>query len=981
MSGNPTVYSIPAGAPFLDDLARGLLAMADGDGEALAAMTVLLPTRRACRALGEAFLRSGDGRAMLLPAMRPLGDADEDELLRDAPDDGAALDLPPAPSPARRALLLAELVRGSEVMGRLDAARALRLAGDLARLLDTLAREDRALDDLKGLVPEEFANHWRQTLSFLRILEAPWAALLSAEGAMDGIARRNAVLRLQAEAWRQAAPSAPVIAAGSTGSIPATAELLGVVARLPRGAVVLPGLDPEIDEASWEALSEGHHQSGLKQLLERLEVARDGVAAWPWTAPLPGAGLHRARLLREAMRPAETSQAWRRLPEIPADALAGFERHDCPSPREEAEIIALGLREALETPGAVAALVTTDRALARRVVAQVKRWRIDIDDSAGTPLARTPPGIFLRLAAEAMATDFAPVPLLALLKHPLFRAGLTPARARARARRLERLALRGPRPAAGVDGLRAVLVDEAEAPPLALLLDRLEAATEAYRALARAPQATFADMAAAHFAAAESLARDEDGRSILWDGEAGEAAANLAHEVGEATAGLRPIEPASHPAMFTELLAGRVVRPAHGRHPRLHIWGPLEARLRSVDRLILGGLNEGVWPPEAEIDPWLSRPMRARAGLPSPERRIGLAAHDFVQAASAPRVMLTRSIKVEGTETVSSRWLTRLDAVMVGAGLAWETGVARRWEDWRLSLSEPAVYAPGAPPEPRPPVAARPRRLSATQIETWMRDPYAIYARHVLGLQALDPIDADAGAADRGSAIHKALELFTRAYPDALPPDALEGLLAFGRDSFRDLLTRPGIRAFWWPRFERVARWFVEHERIYRRHALPLGNEARGILTLPGPAGDFTLVARADRIDRRADGGLVLVDYKTGAPPSDKDVKQGFAPQLPLEAAIAKAGGFEGVPPDEIAGLAYWRLGGGEPAGEVREVKLDGETAARTARDGLVRLIAAFDDPATPYRARPRPRAEPRFSDYGHLARLSEWSSGREGGE
>ncbi len=981
MAETPRIHSIPAGAPFLEALARGLLAMAAGDGEALARTTVLLPTRRACRALGETFLRLGEGRAILLPAMRPLGDADEDEVLLDARDEGEALALPPAPTATRRVLLLGELVRASAVMGRLDAARALGLGRELARLLDSLEREDRSLDDLADLVPDEFARHWQRTLAFLRILDRPWRNLLAAEGAMDALARRNAILRLEAERWRRAPPVDPVVAAGSTGSIPATAELLSVVAHLPRGAVVLPGLDREIDEESWQAIPEGHHQAGLKQLLERLGVARDEVAPWPWVETTSPARAARAELLREALRPAETSQAWRALDRLSATGLDGLERHDCAGPREEAEIVALRLRETVERPGATAALVTPDRELARRVVVILRRWGVEIDDSAGIPLGRTPPGVFLRLVAEALTADFTPIALLAVLKHPLLRAGTTPARVRGRSRRLELLALRGPRPAAGIAGLRALVAEDREAPALLALLDLLDEASRPFRALERAGLASLDDLVRAHVGAAESLSHDETGRPVLWDGEAGEAAANLAHEIAAAAAGLRPVETASYAAMFAELLAGRVVRPAHGRHPRLHIWGPLEARLQSVDLVVLGGLNEGVWPPEAEIDPWLSRPMRARLGLASPERRIGLAAHDFVQAASAPRVVLTRAEKIEGTETVPSRWLSRLDAILSGAGLSWDRAAAGRWDAWRDALSRPAVYAPSPPPEPRPPVAARPRRLSATRIETWMRDPYAIYARYILGLVALDGIDAEAGAADRGSVIHHALDQFTRAFPDQLPADALPRLLEFGRAAFGSLLARPGIRAFWWPRFERVARWFVAHEAAYREGARPLAAEARGSLTIAGPGGDFTLTARADRIDSLADGRLAVVDYKTGMPPTAKEVAQGLAPQLPLEAAIARAGGFAEVPAAAIGTLAYWRLGGGEPAGEIRELRIDAEDAANVAREGLARLVAAFDDPDTPYRAQPRSNAAPRFSDYGHLARLSEWTSGLEEGE
>jgi len=276
-------------------------------------------------------------------------------------------------------------------------------------------------------------------------------------------------------------------------------------------------------------------------------------------------------------------------------------------------------------------------------------------------------------------------------------------------------------------------------------------------------------------------------------------------------------------------------------------------------------------------------------------------------------------------------------------------------------------------------VAARPRRLSVTAVETWMRDPYAIYARHILKLSALDPIDADPGAAERGQIIHQALDDFVRRHPDRLPADARETLLACGRAAFGPLLDQPGIHAFWWPRFQKVADWFLALEGERRATIRPLATEAAGTLTLAGPAGPFVLTAVADRIDRCPDGSLEIIDYKTGTPPSGPEVKAGKAPQLPLEALIAQAGGFEGVAPCPVSGLEYWHLSGGDPAGEVKRLKEDPGTLAEAARDGVLSLIAAFDDPATPYRSQPRPGWAPRHSDYGHLARVAEWSAG--GGE
>lgn len=971
------VFTIPAGEPFLATLGRGLLHEAGDDPLALAAVTVLLPTRRACRALAETLLRLADGRAMLLPRMRPLGDVDEDELAFDSGFGSDELALHPAVPELRRRLLLAELVRVPRP--DLDAAQAAQLAEELTRLLDALQREDLALADLEDITPESFAAHWQETLKFLQVLAEPWQTLLEAERAMDPVARRGLLLRRLAERWRLNPPSERIVAAGSTGSIPATAELLATVATLPRGAVVLPGLDQTLDEAAWEALAPSHPQYGLRQLIAGLGVARAEVATWPAAADAPPPP--RVRLLSEALRPAATTERWRDLADGESLRLDGLWRIDCAGPKEEAATIAVLMRQTLETPEATAALVTPDRTLARRVAVELARWGVQVDDSAGVPLETTSPGTFLRLVATALATELTPVPLLSMLKHPLSRGGRPAAEFKTQVRHLERRVLRGPRPAPGFRGLAGAVQEADGHRRLQQFVEALAAAGEEFARLAGSAETALGTLVDAHIAFAEWLSRDEAGQVLLWHGEAGEAAARFVYELHAAAAGLRSIAPAHYPELLRHLMAGQAVRPRFGRHPRLHIWGPLEARLQQADLVILGGLNEGTWPAEALVDPWLSRPMRLRVGLPAPERRIGLAAHDFCEGASAPRAVLTRAARVEGTPTVPSRWLLRLDGVLNAAGLAWPDQWPADLKAWQAALDDPGGYRPVGAPTIAPPLAARPRQLSVTQVETWMRDPYSIYARHILRLEALEPIDADPGAAERGTVVHEALEAFVAAYPERLPEDAYERLLECGRRAFGAMLHRPGVAAFWWPRFEAVARWFLEVEAGRRPEARPLATEVRGELTVATAGGPFRLTAHADRIDRLADGSLALIDYKTGAPPSDRLIRLGYAAQLPLEAAIARAGGFEGIGPAEVGELAHWRLSGGRVAGEIKRLKLDPAEAAEQALQGLERLIARFDDPATPYLARPRPEMAPRFSDYEHLARIKEWASGLDGDE
>ncbi len=977
----PSLYTIPAGTPFLDALAAGLLAQAGDDPGALSKMTVLLPTRRACRSLAEAFLRRGDGRPVLLPTLTPLGDLDEDELAMIGTSGaeaslsaGNGFNAPPAVSGLRRQMMLSRMILALDKTGTTP-DQAARLALELARLLDQVHTERLSLENLKTLVPDVFAAHWQKTLAFLKILTDHWPGVLGAEGCLDPAARRNLLLEAQAEAWRASPPADPVIAAGSTGSIPATADLLGVIARLPQGSVVLPGLERHEDEKTWAALGPSHPQFGMKRLLEHLGVLPRDVADWP--APgVEETPPSRAGLINGALRPA-SAPAPHESVGAAREALDGVTRIDCPSPREEAGVIALIMREALETEGKTCALVTPDRGLARRVATELERWGVDVDDSAGRPLAQTPPGGFFRLCARMAADGFAPVSLLALCKHPLAGGGMEPARFRSLIRKLEVSVLRGPRPGEGVAGLRAA-VTQSNHKSLGDFLGILEAASAPLADLLGENSVPLSALITAHAAMAEALAASADlpGADRIWAKDAGRALAAFVSELNEASEVLGDIKGRSYPALFDTLMAGRVVRPGHGRHPRLQILGLMEARLLHADVMILGGLNENTWPPEAKANPWMSRPMMTAFGLPVPERRIGLAAHDFTQAFSAPRVFLTRAARIEGTPSVPSRWLLKLENRLLGMedALPGDT----RW----LGLYGLLDRAPGppaliAPPEPKPPVGARPRRLSVTQIETWIRDPYAVYARMVLGLRPLDPLDADPGAAERGTFIHDALERFVREFPEDLPQTALDRLVQIGEDVFREHLTRPGVRAFWWPRFERIAHWFVDWERQRRGQGRKnLAVEATGRLVIAAPAGDFTLTARADRIDALAGGGLSIIDYKTGTIPTFKQDKSGFSPQLSLEAAMASKGCFEGLDAKDVEELAYIKLSGGRIPGKETALKQDvGETAADSL-SGLTKLIATFDFPETPYRSRPRPMFENRYGDYDHLARVKEWSSG-----
>jgi ATP-dependent helicase/nuclease subunit B len=509
---------------------------------------------------------------------------------------------------------------------------------------------------------------------------------------------------------------------------------------------------------------------------------------------------------------------------------------------------------------------------------------------------------------------------------------------------------------------------------------RLAALIEPLRAAIDRENAQLSDLVRTHVDVAEALAAasGETGAARLWAGDAGEVCATWIAELVDSAADFSPLRGADYPGLFDVMIQGHVVRPRYGRHPRLAVLGPLEARLQHADRVILGGLNEGTWPAEPPVDAWLSRPMRAAFGLPAPERRIGLAAHDFAQAFAAREVLLTRAIKVDGTPTVPSRWLQRLDTVLQAANQQTALDNGRHWLAWYRGHGLVDTPRACAPPEPRPPLGARPRKLSVTAVEKWMRDPYEIYARHILDLRPFEPLDADPGAAERGQFIHAALDAFVRECPGVLPNDALDRLLDIGRQEFGSSLDRPAVWAFWWPRFERIARWLIAAETERRMALAEIVTECHGKLTIDAPGGAFTLTAIADRIERRHDGTLTIVDYKTGRPPEWVDVNAGLSPQLPLEAVIAEAGGFAGLPESPVGELAYWRLSGGEPPGEIKPLRASIDKAITEAAAGIRSLIERFDDPATAYPSMPRPDKAPKFSDYAHLARVKEWSGGEE---
>jgi ATP-dependent helicase/nuclease subunit B len=1042
------VFNVPASAPFLRTV---IAALVDGDlvkgfnaratPERLAQATLYLPTRRAGRMAREIFLDVLNVDAVVLPRIVALGDIDEDEIdfAQGAEEFGGSvpLDIRPKLGELERRLTLAKLVTAWANQLRPDSpmdaplivggpASTLALATDLARLMDDMTIRDIDWGKLDGLVPEALDQYWKWTLDFLKIAREWWPEHLKQIKKIEPAARRD--LLIEAEAARLVAHhNGPVVAAGSTGSMPATAKFLKVIARLPQGAVVLPGLDIDLDDEAWQLIggvrdaqdkyssppASSHPQFAMHALLDRFGIKRSDVE--PLGTPAPHG---REILASEVMRPSNATAQWHtRLeePEVAQKISAGMQNLaviEAANLEMEALAIAVAMREARELNKS-AALVTPDRALARRVMASLSRWNLAFDDSGGDAVMDTPAGIFARLAAEAVSKQLEPPTLLALLKHPLLRLGGAQDSFRSAVETLELALLRGTRPEAGGGGLaksfvrfrlelaefragktstlhgsepRIRLKDE-DLDKAQWLIACLQAALSPLESLDPSKPHDFSDLAERHRDVLMALSRDDNGVVVAFEGHQGQALAAAFDELlGEPSRSGLMVQLGDYPEVFQTAFGDRIVRRPQAASTHLRIYGPLEARLTQCDRVILGGLVEGVWPPAPRNDPWLSRPMRHELGLDLPERRIGLSAHDFAQLLGAEEVILSHAAKVGGAPSVASRFLHRLEAV--AGEPRWDTAKAAgaKYIHFANELDRPDKVEPIPQPMPKPPRIARPLKLSVTAIEDWLRDPYTIYAKYILKLAPLDPVDMPLSAADRGSAIHDALGDFTQSFATDLPDDPAGALRQIGEKHFAPLMERPEARALWWPRFLRIASWFAGWERERRINVRTIDAEVRGEISIPlDDERTFYLSARADRIEHRTDRTFAILDYKTGQPPTGKQVRMGLSPQLTLEAAILREGGFANIDAGaSVSELLYVRLSGNNPPGKsiLLELKVNKgdqpqlpDDAADYARRKLEELIRKFDDEQQPYASLVLSMWTNRYGRYDDLARIKEWSA------
>ena len=956
----PEVYGIPPGRDFCETFVAGFLDRTTGwDPMRVARATVYTNTRRTGRRMTALLTATG---ARLLPRIVPVS-----ELAATA----AAADLP-VPVPAlRRRLQLTRVIHGlldsqPDIAPR---SAAFDLADSLAGLMDEMFDEGVPPAAVIGQDFGELSAHWERAAAVLSVITRYFGPEAAPE--MTAAARLAAlVARLETD-WAIRPPEDLVIVAGSTGSRGSTHRLMAAVARLPQGAVVLPGFDFDLPVSVWPVLrdtgAEDHPQFRFARFCETLDLPPAQVLPWHG----PAAGGARNRLVSLALRPAPVSDQWIvEGPHLPGltEAAAGMTLIEAPGPRIEALAIALALRRAV-ADGRSAAVVTPDRRLTRMIAAELSRWGITPDDSAGEPLVQTAPGRLLRLTAEALAEPVASDRLLVILKHPLTHA-LT-----GRGRHLDwtrDLELR----------LRRAGNPLPDAPGIAEMAGAARADWAAWIAAAlRVPpvegRVSLATHVRLHLAMAEMLvagAAPGDGGARLWAGPDGTAArAAMAGLEREADHGGAMTALEYRDLVIAMLARGEVRQTVRG-HPQVRLWGTIEARVQGADLVVLASLNDGMWPAHPPPDPWMNRRMRAIAGLTSPERRIGLSAHDFQQAVTAPEVILTRAVRDGAAETVPSRWVSRLVNLLDGlpaTGRPALQAMRARGTDWMTladAVDRPADRVdPVRRPAPRPPVDVRPKQLSVTEIQTLIRDPYAIYARHVLRLRKLDPLRPEPNALLRGTLVHDVLDRFLRRVlddPAALTPAVL---MDVADDVLGSAAHWPGERMLWRARIAGFAEWFVSTETT-RSEVETKVIEDKQRLVFDGH--DFTLTGKPDRIDLLPDGTLEIIDYKTGSPPKAEDFKR-FDRQLVLLAIMAEAGAFEAVAGHPVSRVTHYALGRDPKA----SVNLMAEGEVKEAEAQFRALLADWARRERGYQARRAKEGVLWDGEYDRLARYGEWSA------
>ncbi len=934
----PNLFTVPAHESIARYAAKHLLAQLPR--EALSEALVLVPNRRSCAVMRKAFQAELAGASAFLPRIIALADS-EALIMQALGGDAFALlaNTPRAFTDSQHRYLLAQQVALYERKrlnnnGRSTMQYVLTMANALMQLQETVARAGVTLGQaqLRQLYHADFADHWREALLFLGILTETWPAIEVAYGQTISATREVQLLDALSAHW-QASPSAtPVVVVGSTASQPATAHLLKTIADMPNGQVILPGLEPTITQDYWQPISAGHPLYHLKAFLAQWPAPHTEVTSLAVTQP---------NLWLEAMAPASISEQWgtRDLPSPNNVKLI-----PCVHGEEEARVISLLVREALESQDAHVALVTPDEGLMTKVAAHLRYYDIHVDRLSVGTLAETQAGSLWVSLLKAMAEPARQLALRELLHHPLLAVppalleGLTRGWYGLSHRRMGQL----PRH-------EESLTSHPEYEKLAAWVAKL-----------------------ASYRTQDLLASDwlSIGAALLaeWQDKAGEGAETLSEQL----AALRgaddfgPMAIEDFQALLHERLAEKWRDAGVKTHPRIHFLTPIEARLQRFDRVILGNMQDDTWLGASAVNPWLNQAAHQALGLPLVEEYFSLMAHDVMMLASCGEVFLTYPLRDGGSPTKRSRIIEKLVALLAVHGVNEEAITAPDYARW-ASARYAATFSPEAKLTPTPPAEARPKQIAVTAIDKLFTDPFSIYARYVLRLKPLKAMDAEPESSDFGQITHRAIEHLTRHWNETGTAANETQLAQIANQALHALAARPNIDLFWRTRLMNGLRFVNREEASRRKKPMQVEVEKNILATIPTPHGGMALEGRIDRIEPGAEG-TVIVDYKTGEIPSEKSMIDGRKLQMP---AYAMALEVEGKP---VSTLEYWQLPKLGEEGKI--LSLDISELSSDIREKLPAALAEIQAPETPFLACPIPgaRDERYGNDYDGISRYEEWA-------
>ncbi len=928
------IYTLNLSDHFTDKIAEFILTR-ESNPIRIAQTRIILPTKRACRSMKEAFVRKCGDKPLLLPQLTALYEIED---LNEC--------IPPAISSTERLFLLARLCMAKPNINTLD--EAIKIAMSLTQILDEFYLHEASLEKLEQIVPyKELAIHWNESIEFLDILRQSWPAILQERNKIDAADRRIRLINYLTHKIQSGQMNEPVVLAGFNGAIPAVNKLIKALNNSDNSLILLDGMNNSLDDEGWENVHANHYQYDFKKLLKSLNRTGESIPS------ISQNNVPHETLIHEALKPAEQIEEWRSL-QLSDDVLKNVHRIDCETINEEALTIATLLRQVLETPEKTGALVTNDRFLARRVILEMRRWGVELDDSAGTPLHHTPIGVYLSLLANYGLQDGNGQAAVTLLKHPLAADGQFPSTLRTQIRNAEK--------EARTNNTKLSYTLQSD---ISIFLSYFKENTPI----------SFETLLNAHLEAAEILATSSDRSGIerLWQSDAGEQAYRFFSELKEHAGIIGNILPTHYPDTLNLLMSGVSVRPKFGMHPRLDILGPIEARLSHPDVCIIGGLNEGTFPTQPDTGPWLSRPMRTGAGLPPLESEIGTQSMDFAHCFCAKEVYLTRSMKMDGSQTIPSRFLSRIEAVLNGSNIQWE------FEKPIISrlIDKPNSFEKIERPLPIPAKELRPKKLPVTGIEKLMQNPYGIYAQYILNLKKLPELEKYSEGRAFGIAIHAAIENMIKNnnfnFDSNILLKEMEAQLKLLNITDFDL-------ALCQPRLKKMAEFIMNRQIEQVTQTTQTVVESAGTIDFELDDGTpFTLTAKADRIDLKKDNSAEIIDYKTGSVPSSTEILKGIKPQLPLEGLILQQGGFSEIKTktNDIA-LTFWKIHGKNQGGEVKNVTVKLEEndtdLFELSFNGLKNLLNAYQNDTKPYESQPNPKLV-KYDDYDHLARVKEWLS------